>query len=336
MSAIVHSMSTANSKQVIPALASFRQEDQTIAHLQAPDSTVLLPSLSRNSSYLNSVQGSSSSSRASIISGSAQNTKSSFLDDIRHEVTVNYLYQQQCSRLWVGDGSGELEGVLLKRKRSEYLACPPPLTKSVFAAACAELNLQVAMTVNSRVVKIFLAWSPDATDVPLMNGLRVQILPDIHHLSKARKHQFAAFIASEALLVVWDDEASNLVERAKAIESELMQLVWKTGQPGEDDETLNEKALGYAGSDNDEESNVAKVEDRPTHLMNTILVAWTLIIVITLLGLGCRSIAIEMAVDQGYLRLAFLALVPVQVFFTLVSLGSSHIAPADQTSSSPK
>jgi hypothetical protein len=93
------------------------------------------------------------------------------------------------------------------------------------------------MTVNSRVIKTFLQWSPDAVDVPLMNGLRVQILPTIDDLPRARKHQFAAFVASEGLLVVWDDDALHLVQRAKAIESELMELVWKAGGEDDDDET---------------------------------------------------------------------------------------------------
>ena len=326
MSSADQSTSSTDSKQSSPSQDLFEPKQHASAHLQIPNSTLERPTPSRNSSRLSSTQESANSSRASVLSRPALNTKSSFLDNIKHEVTVNYLYQQQCSRLWVGDGSGELEGVLLRKKRGEYLACPPPLTNSVFAAACAELNLQVAMTVNSRVVKIFLAWSPDATDVPLMNGLRVQILPDIYHLSKARKYQFAAFIASEALLVVWDDEASNLLERARAIETELMQLVWETGQLAEEDDTLDEKAAGYVGPETDEESSELKVEVRPTHLMNTILVAWTLIIVITLLGLGCRSIAIEMAIDKSYLRLAFLALIPVQVFFTLVSFIGPQIA----------
>ena len=85
------------------------------------------------------------------------------------------------------------------------------------------------MTVHSRVIKTFLAWSPNATDVPLMNGLRVQILPTIYDLSRARKHQFAAFLASDALLIVWDDDPSHLIERAEAIECELMELVWQAG-----------------------------------------------------------------------------------------------------------
>src|SRR5882757_7502605 len=98
------------------------------------------------------------------------------------------------------------------------------------------------MTVNSRVIKTFLQWSPDAIDVPLLNGLRIQILPTIEDLPRARKHQFAAFVASEALLVVWDDEALHLVARAKSIESELMELVWKTGEPGSDEEKKEAQA----------------------------------------------------------------------------------------------
>lgn len=56
---------------------------------------------------------------------------------------VSYLYQQQCSNLWVSDGSGEIEGVLLRKTRGQYMACPPQLGESPFAMACAALNVQV-------------------------------------------------------------------------------------------------------------------------------------------------------------------------------------------------
>ncbi|KKY22752.1 putative glycosyltransferase family 2 protein [Phaeomoniella chlamydospora] len=183
--------------------------------------------------------------------------------------------------------------------------------------ACAALNVQVAMTVNSRVIKTFLSWSPDAVDVPLMNGLRVQILPTIDDLPRARKHQFAAFIASEALLVVWDDDASHLVERAKSIESELMALVWRTGESEEEEASDEKKGPHTSAYEVDSESGEIIGDRRSTNLMNTILVAFTLILVVTLLGLGFRSVAIEVATDKQYIRAAFIALVPVQVFFTL-------------------
>ncbi|KAF8864602.1 hypothetical protein BDZ45DRAFT_669371 [Acephala macrosclerotiorum] len=252
------------------------------------------------------------SSRNSISNRSTQS--STFLDDIKHEVMVNYLYQQQCSHLWVSDGSGEIEGVLLRKSKNTYMACPPQLGSSPFAAACAALNVQCAMTVNSRVIKTFLQWSPDAVDVPLLNGLRIQILPTIEDLPRARKHQFAAFVASEALLVVWDDEALHLVKRAKDIESELMELVWKTGEAEDDD---GKKEANIAVAEIDEESGEIIPEKRPLHLQNTVLVTLTMILIMTTLGAGARQLAIEVDVDGSYTRLALLALTPVQIFFTL-------------------
>ncbi|PMD65196.1 uncharacterized protein K444DRAFT_640194 [Hyaloscypha bicolor E] len=251
------------------------------------------------------------SSRNSISNRSTQS--STFLDDIKHEVMVNYLYQQQCSHLWVSDGSGEIEGVLLRKSKNTYMACPPQLGSSAFAAACAALNVQCAMTVNSRVIKTFLQWSPDAVDVPLLNGLRIQILPTIEDLPRARKHQFAAFVASEALLVVWDDEALHLVQRAKQIESELMELVWKTGETEEEDK----KDTNVGVYEIDEESGEIVPEKRGLHLQNTVLVALTLMLIMTTLGAGARQLAIETDSDGTFLRLALLALTPVQIFFTL-------------------
>lgn len=109
------------------------------------------------------------------------------------------------------------------------------------------------MTINSRVIKTFLAWAPDAVDVPLNNGLRVQVLPTMYDLPRARKHQYAAFIAQDALLVVWDDEATNLVPRAKSIEAELMQLVWKTNDDDEENGDMK-KGPAVVAEEIDEES----------------------------------------------------------------------------------
>jgi hypothetical protein len=174
------------------------------------------------------------------------------------------------------------------------------------------------MTVNSRIIKTFLQWSPDAVDVPLMNGLRVQILPTVDDLPTARKHQFAAFIASEQLLVVWDDEAMNLIPRAKAIENELMELVWKTGEPEEEEEMNEKKGPAVVETVINEETG-EYVSKRPTNIQNSVLVGITLVIVVSMLGAGWREIAIAIEIDHGYIRFAFLLLAPIQIFFTLVS-----------------
>lgn len=74
------------------------------------------------------------------------NGSTTMVDELKHEVMVNYLYQQQCAQLWVGDDTGELEGVLLCKARGQYMACPPQLGISPFAIACAALGVQVRHT----------------------------------------------------------------------------------------------------------------------------------------------------------------------------------------------
>lgn len=176
------------------------------------------------------------------------------------------------------------------------------------------------MTVNSRVIKTFLQWSPEAVDVPLMNGLRVQVLPSMCDLARARKHQFAAFIAMDGLLVVWDDDASHLVAHARAIETELAELVWMA-RAGSDDEDEKKGGVGVFSSpaedDLDEESGVVRAERRPVHLQNSVLVGMTLVLVIASLGAAWRELAMEISVDHNFERLGLVALFPVQVFFTL-------------------
>lgn len=176
------------------------------------------------------------------------------------------------------------------------------------------------MTINSRVIQVFLQWAPETTDVPLMSGLRIQILPTIDDLPKARKNQFAAFLATESLLIVWDDEPSHIFARALTIEDELMELVWRIGEPEKIEEEREKRGPGVVEDEIDAESGEAKRENRPTHIMNSVLVGCTLCIIMIMLGAGFRQIVIEIMVDKEFVRLAFLALTPIQIFFTLVSL----------------
>lgn len=152
--------------------------------------------------------------------------------------------------------------------------------------------------------------------MPLLNGLRVQIMPTMEDLARARKHQFAAFIAQEGLLVVWDDDCMQLAGRAQAIESELMQIVWNSGKKDCEDP---EKARlpNMEGFVINEESGEITPARRPVHMQNTFLVALTLILIMITLGAGARSLAAQTAVDKDYTRIALLALTPIQIFFTL-------------------
>ena len=152
------------------------------------------------------------------------------------------------------------------------------------------------------------------------NGLRIQVLPSVDDFPKARKNQCAAFLAAELLLVVWDDDPTKVVERATAIENELMELVWRAGEaadttPGPD----AEKTVAVVETEVDIETGENKPEQRPTNIINSFQVAFTIMLIMTMLAFGYKQIAFQLLVDKGWWRLVFLVMTPVLVFFSLVS-----------------
>jgi hypothetical protein len=179
------------------------------------------------------------------------------------------------------------------------------------------------MTVHSPVIKSFLEAMPESVDIPLLNGLAVQIIPTVGDLARARTHQFAACIASEGLLVVWDDDAANMLSRAKSIEWELMQLLWTTDPKDMTSKNTSKINLAIAEKEVGDDSSLenAALKQRPTMFINTILVSISLFVLIGTLGLGLREILIELMVEKGYTtgspytRFAFLALTPIWMFF---------------------
>ncbi|KAM3069291.1 hypothetical protein ACMFMG_010798 [Clarireedia jacksonii] len=233
------------------------------------------------------------------------------LDDIRHQVLLNYLWQKQKGLMWIQDDARQYEGVMVRKDRTEYLCRPQTLATSTFGVAMQTMNISAAMTINSTVVEPFLTRSPDALDVPLTNGLRVQILPTIDDLPRARRAQHAAFIAKEALLVVWEDDPTLLFDRAKSIEDALLQTVWH-----ESDEK-HEKVPQANVSEIDEESNQATVEERPTMYLNSFMVSCSIALIMTLLGLGYAEVALEIVVLGKWISLAYIIMLPINAYFSM-------------------
>ena len=179
------------------------------------------------------------------------------------------------------------------------------------------IQIQCAITVTSGTIETFLAYNPTAKTVPLDDrGLSVQIVSTLPDLARAQKMQYAAFVASEGLLVVWDDDPMHIIARADNIEKKLTGLVWASN--GSRIIVDGEKGSRVAVMEVDSETGLVVPQERPTFLLNTVLVAFTLTLIVTVVGAGFREIAIEISVDKNMLRLAFLALTPVQVFFSLV------------------
>lgn len=170
------------------------------------------------------------------------------------------------------------------------------------------------MTVNTIVVDTYLSHNSDATEVPLDDGQFVQVLASFDDLPRARRHQYAAFIVEESSLVVWDDEPLNLCKRASRIVKNMTDMVWMSQSGG----FKNEKELDVQVVEVDEESGEIVPQQRRIVLLNSIYVAMTIVLIVSVLGAGFREVAVEVAVDKNMLRLVFLALTPIQVFFTLV------------------
>jgi hypothetical protein len=178
------------------------------------------------------------------------------------------------------------------------------------------------MTIHSPVIRSFLEAMPESVDIPLLNGLAVQIIPTVADLAGARTHQFAACIASESVLVVWDDDALNMLQRARSIEFELMQLLWTTDSRDVCSMTGSKVNLHITEKGEDDSSlEEAAPKPRPTVFINTILVSISLCLLIGTLGLGLRQILIELMVERGYssrspyTRFAYLAFTPIWMFF---------------------
>jgi hypothetical protein len=184
------------------------------------------------------------------------------------------------------------------------------------------------LTINTQVVKLFLR-NMNLSYVPLENGLRIQVLPNITYLPECQKHHFAAFIQDPSILVVWDDDPNHLLFRAQNIEDQLMNMIW--GQ----DEAENEKASttfpskmasGAPSMQVNEifNSQTSKSEESLTEaprkivLIQPVLTALTLILIFAAIGGGWRQIAMELAVDKGWIRLAFVVVVPLQIWLALV------------------
>ena len=66
------------------------------------------------------------------------------MNDIKSNVVVAHLYQQQLERLWTSGADDE--GVVLKKGRNQYTACPSELTQieGGFFDAISALNVRVS------------------------------------------------------------------------------------------------------------------------------------------------------------------------------------------------
>ncbi|KAF2186273.1 hypothetical protein K469DRAFT_573231 [Zopfia rhizophila CBS 207.26] len=234
------------------------------------------------------------------------------MTDIKCELMVNFLHSKQEERIWTLGEPGE--GVMLKKSKGRYACCPVELQSdnSNFYDMVAQMNVRAAMTVNTRVLKLILART-DLPYVELTADLRLQIIPDIASLPHCQKHQFAAFIATQQILVVWEDDPKRIIDRAAYIQDTLMTMIWRTGEAEKLDPFNNITAT----DEMDLEATADEEKPRRIVLLQPTITAGTLILVLAAIGGGWRNVAIEVYVDHNYIRAAFAACILPQLWLAL-------------------
>lgn len=176
------------------------------------------------------------------------------------------------------------------------------------------------MSISTNVISIFVGSQPGDT-ASLQGGLSVQILPNIQYLPGCLKHQFAAFIRDRQILVVWDDDPDKIIEHTARLESRLMETIWNDGENYADSEKdVSTEKIDEIGDMEDVGIGLGYERPRKRMLLSPFIVAMTMVLIMGALGLGWRKLAVEVAVDGNYIRLALAVTAPVLFFVGFVSI----------------
>jgi hypothetical protein len=96
----------------------------------------------------------STGSPSSLSTHQAGPSRRQTLDAVKHQVMVNYLYQQQGNNGWRSGIEGQSQGILLRLSKDNYLTYPPQLAESALAESLKNLNIQVSTRIRGKVASI--------------------------------------------------------------------------------------------------------------------------------------------------------------------------------------
>ena len=91
------------------------------------------------------------------------------------------------------------------------------------------------MTVKTSVIQTFLkSYKHDY--VPFNNGQRLRIIDSISELSFSKRHHYAAFVRGQGILVVWDENPTEVFDRAEMIQKYVVNMLWSMDDNETDDD----------------------------------------------------------------------------------------------------
>ena len=181
------------------------------------------------------------------------------------------------------------------------------------------------ITIKDPVVTVLLR-QPDLLFIPIQDNLRLQILPDIEYIPRCQRSQGAAFCKTQDMLVVWGDSVDATEQRADKYLKQMVEVFsqgFGTYNEKEKDSVMV-KEMPLDGSEDaysgelDPEDNAPEPR-RKIVLIQAVLSGLTLLLIVAALGAGFRKIAVEIGIDHSYIRLAFIIVVPFQIWLALVS-----------------
>lgn len=181
------------------------------------------------------------------------------------------------------------------------------------------------MTLRNEVISIVLRTN-QKNYIPLSNNLRCQVLPSISFLPMCQKHHFAAFIADREELIVWDDDAQNVLSRAQTIMADLMKEMWNS-RPTSSSSFMETKTISVteheisdsSSGEQDLETGPLQEEYRPIFLQQAVVNSLALALMLGTLGVGLNKMTTEVYVTQNYVSLALLLTIPYTFLMGLVS-----------------
>ena len=181
------------------------------------------------------------------------------------------------------------------------------------------------ISIKDRVVTVLLS-QPDLLYIPIQDNLRLQIVPDVEFIPRCQRSQGAAFCKNQDMLVVWGDSVDATEQRADKYLKQMVEVFsqgFGTYNEKEKDNVMV-KEMPMDGSE-DAYSGDMDPEDNPQEprrkivLIQAVLCALTVMLIVAAIGAGFRQIAVEIGIDHSYIRLAFVIVVPLQMWLALVS-----------------
>lgn len=177
------------------------------------------------------------------------------------------------------------------------------------------------MTITSRAVETYLSIHPHSTTIPLADGGQLQMLGTLDDLPNARRYHYAAYIRSEGYLLVWGEDPMTLPTKASEIEQGLMRMLWTGGANDSQDfekEAMKKVDVTVEAVDIDT-AETQTVQPRQRNLQHACMISIVLGLCVVIVGLSLRTLVHETAIDHTYTRFALCAILPIIIFFSMVS-----------------